>query len=92
MDASISDILDSVTRAHEAASTITGVPSTSSETSKQPDLQQLTRAWVAERVAPEILPYPTELLDRVMMRIRQQVCTTEARQMYVGGIAADGAP
>lgn len=37
------------------------------------DLQALTRAWVAERTAPELLPYPTELIDRVMDRLRKQV-------------------
>ena len=37
------------------------------------DLQELTRAWVGERVAPEILPYPAELMDRMMTRIRKQV-------------------
>jgi hypothetical protein len=37
------------------------------------DLQALTRAWVAERCAPELLPYPEELIDRVMDRIKVQV-------------------
>ncbi|KAK4990395.1 GINS complex subunit [Elasticomyces elasticus] len=37
------------------------------------DLQALSRAWVAERVAPELLPYPTDLIDRVMDRIRKQI-------------------
>jgi hypothetical protein len=37
------------------------------------DLQELTRCWVAERVAPEILPWPSELMDRVLERIRRQV-------------------
>ena len=37
------------------------------------DLQELTRAWVAERVAPEILPYPEALLERVLERIKRQV-------------------
>ena len=37
------------------------------------DLQELTRAWVAERVAPEILPYPAALMDRTMIRVRAQV-------------------
>lgn len=37
------------------------------------DLQALTRAWVAERCAPELLPYPEELVDRVMERIKTQV-------------------
>lgn len=38
------------------------------------DLQELTRAWVTERVAPEILPYPESLMERVLERIRRQVC------------------
>jgi GINS complex subunit 4 len=37
------------------------------------DLQILTRAWVAERVAPELLPYPEELMDRILERIAKQV-------------------
>jgi GINS complex subunit 4 len=37
------------------------------------DLQELTRAWVAERVAPELLPYPDALMERVLGRIRRQV-------------------
>lgn len=38
------------------------------------DLQELTRAWVAERVAPELLPWPDALMERVLERIRKQVC------------------
>jgi GINS complex subunit 4 len=38
------------------------------------DLQSLTRSWVAERVAPELLPWPEELIDRVLARITKQVC------------------
>ncbi|KEQ72044.1 DNA replication complex GINS protein SLD5 [Aureobasidium namibiae CBS 147.97] len=41
------------------------------------DLQALTRAWVAERCAPELLPYPEELVDRVMERIKTQIETVE---------------
>ena len=41
------------------------------------DLQELTRAWVSERVAPEILPYPEGLMERVLERIRRQVRTTQ---------------
>ena len=37
------------------------------------DLRELTRAWVTERSAPEILPWPASLMDRIMGRIRQQV-------------------
>lgn len=41
------------------------------------DLQELSRAWVAERVAPEILPYPESLMERVLERIRKQVSMAE---------------
>ena len=37
------------------------------------DLQELTRAWVTERSAPEILPWPAPLMSRVLERIRRQV-------------------
>ena len=37
------------------------------------DLQALTRAWVNERTSPEMLPYPTDLVDRVMDRIKKRV-------------------
>ena len=40
------------------------------------DLQELTRAWVNERSAPEILPWPESLMERMMERIRQQVDRT----------------
>lgn len=45
------------------------------------DLQELTRCWVAERVAPEILPWPTDLMERVLDRIRRQVCVYDAVEM-----------
>ena len=47
------------------------------------DLQTLSRAWVAERTAPELLPYPTELLERVMDRLRNQVSlsTTSKKEL-----------
>ena len=64
MDPSISDILASVTRAHHATN------GTSDSNEPEQDLQHLTRAWIAERVAPELLPYPTEMMDRVTRRIR----------------------
>lgn len=43
------------------------------------DLQALTRAWVNERTAPELLPYPADLVDRTMERVAKQVrCTSLA--------------
>ena len=41
------------------------------------DLQELTRAWVAERVAPSLLEYPAALMERVMERIAKQVSVNE---------------
>ena len=37
------------------------------------DLHELTRSWVTERSAPEILPWPAALLDRVLDCVRKQV-------------------
>lgn len=37
------------------------------------DLQALTRAWVNERTAPELLPYPAELVGRIMDKVAKQV-------------------
>ncbi|KAI1328275.1 hypothetical protein F5Y16DRAFT_369253 [Xylariaceae sp. FL0255] len=38
------------------------------------DLQALTRAWVAERSSPELLPWPADrLFERVNGRIKQQI-------------------
>lgn len=37
------------------------------------DLQEFTRAWVTERNAPEILPWPDALMQRILERIRRQV-------------------
>ena len=34
------------------------------------DLQALTRAWINERTAPELLPYPTSLIKSVMDRLK----------------------
>ena len=44
------------------------------------DLQELTRAWVTERSAPEILPWPDALMERILERIRGQVCRPYSRR------------
>ncbi len=59
MDDDIQDILASIS-----------APSISERTR---DLQALTRAWVNERTAPELLPYPTSLVERTTDRIKRQV-------------------
>jgi GINS complex subunit 4 len=37
------------------------------------DHQQLTRFWVTERAAPELLPWPGPLMDKMMERVKKQV-------------------
>ncbi|KAL9615240.1 MAG: hypothetical protein Q9167_000334 [Letrouitia subvulpina] len=44
---------------------------------KAGDLQELTRCWVTERSAPEILPWPSALMDRVLERVRLQIEVVE---------------
>lgn len=43
------------------------------------DLSDLTKQWIAERGAPEILPYQGPLLERIMERIREQVLYARRR-------------
>lgn len=59
MDADISDILASVSAPTIHPRTL--------------DLQALTRAWINERGSPELLPYPTELMDRCAEGLKRQV-------------------
>jgi hypothetical protein len=37
------------------------------------DLRSLTRLWVAERVSPELMPWPEDLIKRVIDRTSKQV-------------------
>jgi GINS complex subunit 4 len=41
------------------------------------DHQQLTRLWISERTCPDILPWPTELMQRVMARVQAQITRIE---------------
>ncbi|KAF1810782.1 GINS complex, Sld5 component [Eremomyces bilateralis CBS 781.70] len=59
MDIDISDILASVSPPSVSPSLL--------------DLQSLTRAFIAERVAPSLLPYPSALMTRVLARIAAQI-------------------
>ena len=63
----IADILASVTRQTSSRS------DQEDDQQRQHDHQLLVRTWVAERVAPELLPYPTKLMERVTAGIRAQV-------------------
>jgi hypothetical protein len=42
------------------------------EEEAQPILS-LQRAWVAERAAPDILPYESQLLETISTRLKEQV-------------------
>ena len=48
------------------------------------DHQQLTRFWISERVAPDLLEWPSDLMERVMSRVRKQVETIEDITAGVG--------
>ena len=51
------------------------------------DLNDLTKHWIAERGAPEILPFQEALVDRIMQRIRQQVYHPSVRGTGCGSRA-----
>ncbi|KAL2398533.1 hypothetical protein ABEF93_001073 [Exophiala dermatitidis] len=74
IDIDISDILAEVSRPTNANSQ--SQPSYS-DTDAFTDHQLLTRAWTSERCAPELLPYPSDLLDRVMARSQAQITKIE---------------
>ena len=56
MATSIDDILAAVTGGRA------GTNVQDDTTERQNDLQLLTRAWTSERVSPELMPYPAELI------------------------------
>lgn len=43
------------------------------------DLRALTRIWMTERAAPELLPWPASLVDRVVARMTEQTDEIERR-------------
>ncbi|KPI45673.1 DNA replication complex GINS protein SLD5 [Cyphellophora attinorum] len=89
MDIDISDILADVSRPAPSR------PSTHHSRSEGPptpylpdnstytDHQLLTRAWTAERCTTELLPYPTQLMERVMERVAGQIARIE--ELAAGG-------
>ncbi|KIW10829.1 hypothetical protein PV08_10128 [Exophiala spinifera] len=89
MDLDISDILADVSR--PAAGAATGSLSHSaSDTDTFTDHQLLVRAWTSERCAPDLLPYPTDLLYRVMSRVQSQISRIEDMAAGVGGDGVGG--
>ncbi|ETN39535.1 uncharacterized protein HMPREF1541_05761 [Cyphellophora europaea CBS 101466] len=90
MDVDISDILASVSRPVPAARYDPTTPSTPyyDDNTAFTDHQLLTRAWTSERCAPDLLPYPTELLGRVMERVQAQIARIE--DLAAGAGVGDG--
>ncbi|KAG4303322.1 hypothetical protein PCK1_000286 [Pneumocystis canis] len=39
---------------------------------EETDVSELMKSWVSERIAPELLPFQTALLERMMERVQQQ--------------------
>ena len=49
----------------------------SGSSTRDSDLVSLQRIWIAERTAPEILPFDEALIDRIMGRLRRTgMCST----------------
>jgi GINS complex subunit 4 len=84
----ISDILTSIS--HHPRTNFTTSPNTPHP--RFLDQQALTRAWINERVAPELLPYPAELIDRCSKAVAKQIEVLEglAGSGYGGGDDAAG--
>ena len=76
MDVDISDILASVSRPQHAGSQ-SHPQHAHADTDAFTDHQQLTRAWTSERCAPDLLPYPSELMSRVTSRVQAQISRIE---------------
>lgn len=76
MDVDISDILADVSRSQPNNSASSQSYSTA-DTDAFTDHQLLTRAWTSERCAPDLLPYPTQLMQRVMSRVAAQIARIE---------------
>ncbi|KAJ9605295.1 hypothetical protein H2200_009952 [Cladophialophora chaetospira] len=76
MDIDISDILADVSRS-QTHTTSSSHQYGSTDTDAFTDHQLLTRAWTSERCAPDLLPYPTDLMTRVMSRVQAQISRIE---------------
>jgi GINS complex subunit 4 len=74
MDVDISDILADVSRSQPHSSSH---QYSTADTDAFLDHQLLTRAWTSERCAPDLLPYPMELMARVMSRVQTQISRIE---------------
>ena len=76
MDVDISDILADVSRPIRDSSS-RQPQHTPSDTSVHTDHQLLVRQWTSERCSPSLLPYPTELMQRLVSRVAAQIARIE---------------
>lgn len=61
----------------------------SDSSSSQSDYALLTKFWVAERSAPDLLPWPTSLMDRINSRISSQVGTPPFPSLAIFELCAE---
>ncbi|ETI19289.1 hypothetical protein G647_09121 [Cladophialophora carrionii CBS 160.54] len=96
MDIDIADILADISRSQNYTSSSSSHHYSPSDTDAFTDHQLLTRAWQSERCAPDLLPYPTDLMTRVMSRVQAQISRIEDLASGMGddytinGIAKQG--
>ncbi|KAK6364815.1 GINS complex subunit [Exophiala oligosperma] len=91
MDLDISDILADVSRPSGGISGSTNsISHSATDTDTFVDHQLLVRAWTSERCAPDLLPYPEDLMGRVMSRVQNQIIRIEdmASGMGDGGFSS----
>jgi len=91
MDVDISDILADVSRPlHVTSQSLQDSDPDTAYT----DHQLLVRAWTSERCSPDLLPYPTELVARVIERVRSQIARiedmTSGMTDHSAGLTRDG--
>lgn len=90
MDVDISDILASFSRPQDLSSSRSS-HHVGDDTDTFTDHQLLTRAWTSERCAPDLLPYPTELMARIMARVQAQISRIEDLASGMGDGGAQNA-
>ena len=82
MDLDISDILADISHTSQLShrqshSHQHAHPSHYPDTDSFTDHQLLTRSWTSERCAPDLLPWPSELMSRIMSRVANQIARIE---------------
>lgn len=74
MDIDVADIINNLTE----DSHIEG-----SDHQRKYQVEKLKKAWINERMSPELLEFETEVLDKIMVRVREQVEFIEEQSMNI---------